>query len=98
MKYFYKMEKNWGFSGDGEADTADQDQDKTKTYDMCRIEYAHLNMILYIGMRDTEASIANLLTYATATATATAGTSDYMLIDWCLDARCRRDILLPASS
>lgn len=49
MKYFYKMEKNWGFTGGAEADTADQDQDKTKTYDIIRLEYAHLDSILYIG-------------------------------------------------
>jgi hypothetical protein len=49
MKYFYKMEKNWGFTGAAEADTADQDQDKTKTYDIIRLEYAHLDSILYIG-------------------------------------------------
>jgi hypothetical protein len=50
MKYFYKMEKNWGFTGSAEADTADQDQDKSKTYDMCRLEYAHVDSILYIGI------------------------------------------------
>lgn len=47
-KYYYRMEKNWGFSGNAEADTADQDQDKTRTADYARVEYAHLDMILYI--------------------------------------------------
>lgn len=46
-KFFYKMEKNWGYSGN-EADTADQDQDKTKTYDHCRLEYAHLDVIFFV--------------------------------------------------
>ena len=48
MKYFYKMEKNWGYVAKRQADTADQDQDKTRTYDYCRIEYAHFQVILYI--------------------------------------------------
>jgi len=46
-KVFYQMEKNWGYKGK-KADTADQDQDKSKTYDYARIEYAHLDMILYV--------------------------------------------------
>jgi len=46
-KFFYNMEKNWGYSGT-KADTADQDQDKTKTYDHCRVEYAHLDMIFFV--------------------------------------------------
>ena len=46
--YFYSMEKRWGFKGNAQADTADQDQDKTKTYDHCRVEYSHLDMVLYI--------------------------------------------------
>ena len=46
-RVFYKMEKNWGFKGE-QADTADQDQDKTKTYDFARIEYAHLDMMLFL--------------------------------------------------
>lgn len=48
FKYFYKMEKNWGYSGSGQADTADQDADKTRTYDYARLEYIHLDLILYI--------------------------------------------------
>lgn len=48
MKYFYKMEKNWGYVAKRQADTADQDQDKTRTYDYCRIEYSHFQVILYI--------------------------------------------------
>jgi hypothetical protein len=47
MKTFYKMERNWGYKGKL-ADTADQDQDKTKTYDFCRVEYAHLDLILFL--------------------------------------------------
>ena len=47
-KFFYNMEKNWGYSGSGKADTADQDQDKSKTYDHCRVEYAHLDMIFFV--------------------------------------------------
>jgi hypothetical protein len=46
-KVFYQMEKNWGYKGQ-KADTADQDQDKTKTYDYARIEYAHLDMVLFL--------------------------------------------------
>lgn len=30
------------------ADTADQDADKTRTYDYARLEYPHLNSILYL--------------------------------------------------
>jgi hypothetical protein len=48
MKYFYKMEKNWGYVAKRQADTADQDQDKTRTYDYCRVEFAHLDVILFI--------------------------------------------------
>lgn len=46
-KFFYAMEKNWGYSGT-KADTADQDQDKTKTYDHCRVEYAHLDVVFFV--------------------------------------------------
>eukprot|EP00605_Chrysophyceae_sp_TOSAG23-4_P000234 GSChrysophyteH1.ASY1.ANO1.271.1 assembled CDS len=46
-RVFYQMEKNWGYKGQ-KADTADQDQDKTKTYDYARIEYGHLDMILFL--------------------------------------------------
>jgi len=46
-KFFYQMEKNWGYSGT-KADTADQDQDKTRTYDHARVEYSHLDMVFYI--------------------------------------------------
>lgn len=103
LKYFYDMEKNWGYAGGKvnwqmlvcmclytyicacvcvrvsvrvygihqcvsshnillplnsypvvyfsltQADTADQDQDKTRTYDYCRVEYSHLDVILYAG-------------------------------------------------
>ena len=31
------------------TDTADQDADKARTYDYCRVEYAHMDAILYIG-------------------------------------------------
>ena len=48
MKYFYKMEKNWGYVAKRQADTADQDQDKTRTYDYARLEYAHLDALLYV--------------------------------------------------
>lgn len=47
LKYFYKMEKNWGYKGTA-ADTADQDADKTHTYDHARVEYNWLDMILYV--------------------------------------------------
>ena len=47
-KFYYKMEKNWGFTGDTPADTADQDQDKTRTLDHARVEYAHIETMLYI--------------------------------------------------
>ena len=30
------------------ADTADQDQDKTRTYDYVRLEYAHLDTLLFV--------------------------------------------------
>lgn len=30
------------------ADTADQDADKTRTYDYARLEYAHLDTILFL--------------------------------------------------
>jgi hypothetical protein len=48
-KFYYRMEKNWGYTG-RQADTADQDQDKTRTYDFARIEYAHLDVMLYIDI------------------------------------------------
>ena len=48
MKYFYKMEKNWGYAGSTIADTADQDADKTRTYDYARLEYAHLETFLIL--------------------------------------------------
>ena len=60
MKYFYSMEKNWGFSGSSAADTADQDQDKTKTYDLCRVEYAHLDAILFAGECRVTVQYSNL--------------------------------------
>ncbi len=71
FKYFYRQEKNWGYTGyllthshslthsltnllthigTGQADTADQDADKTHTYDHARIEYSHLDLILYIDV------------------------------------------------
>lgn len=31
------------------ADTADQDMDKTRTYDYARLEYTHLDTLLYVG-------------------------------------------------
>jgi hypothetical protein len=31
------------------ADTADQDGDKARTYDYARVEYSHLDLILYLG-------------------------------------------------
>ena len=30
------------------ADVADQDADKARTYDHCRVEYAHLDTVMYI--------------------------------------------------
>jgi hypothetical protein len=48
LKYYYKMERNWGYSGKGQADTADQDQDKTRTYDYARVEYSHMESMLYV--------------------------------------------------
>lgn len=48
LKSFYKMEVNWGYSSKKLADTADQDADKSRTYDYARLEYRHLDMILYI--------------------------------------------------
>lgn len=30
------------------TDTADQDGDKVRTYDHSRVEYAHLNTVLYV--------------------------------------------------
>ena len=42
------MEGNWGYTGEKVPDTADQDADKTRTYDMARLEYSHMDMILYI--------------------------------------------------
>jgi hypothetical protein len=51
-KIFYKMEKSWGYgdqtNGTQVPDTADQDCDKSRTYDHCRIEYSHLDTIMYI--------------------------------------------------
>jgi hypothetical protein len=48
-KAFYKMEVNWGYTKNKNlADTADQDADKSRTYDHARVEYSHLDMILYI--------------------------------------------------
>jgi len=51
-KYYYKMEKSWvkGY-GDNKADTADQDQDKTRTYDYSRLEFSHMDTILYLGVK-----------------------------------------------
>ena len=31
------------------ADTADQDGDKSRTYDYARVEYAALDLIVYLG-------------------------------------------------
>lgn len=48
MKYYYKQEINKGHSSKRGADTSDQDSDKTKTYDYCRVEYAHLDSIMFL--------------------------------------------------
>ena len=32
------------------ADTADQDGDKSRTYDYARVEYSHLDLIVYLGL------------------------------------------------
>jgi hypothetical protein len=48
LKSFYKMEANWGYSSKKLADTADQDADKTRTYDYARLEYAHLDTLLFV--------------------------------------------------
>lgn len=50
MKTFYKMEMNWGYKAKKLADTADQDMDKTRTYDYARLEYSHLETLLFIGV------------------------------------------------
>ena len=45
------MEKNWGYAAKTNgtmADVADQDADKARTYDHNRIEYAHLDTVMYI--------------------------------------------------
>ncbi len=48
-KAFYKMEVNWGYTKNKQlADTADQDADKSRTYDHARVEYAHLDFLLFI--------------------------------------------------
>ena len=43
------MEKNWGYTKSELADTADQDADKARTYDYARMEYVHLDTILFVG-------------------------------------------------
>lgn len=48
MRTFYKMEVNWGFTSAKLADTADQDMDKTRTYDYARVEYSHMDTMLYV--------------------------------------------------
>ena len=48
FKTYYKFEKGAGYAGDLVKDTPDQDMDKTRTYDHCRIEYSHLDSILFI--------------------------------------------------
>eukprot|EP01036_Dinobryon_divergens_P032366 gene32366-41935_t len=47
-KAFYKMEVNWGYKTKKIADTADQDGDKSRTYDYARVEYAALDLIVYL--------------------------------------------------
>eukprot|EP00596_Hydrurales_sp_CCMP1899_P008838 CAMPEP_0119039226 /NCGR_PEP_ID=MMETSP1177-20130426/8629_1 /TAXON_ID=2985 /ORGANISM="Ochromonas sp, Strain CCMP1899" /LENGTH=360 /DNA_ID=CAMNT_0007002873 /DNA_START=652 /DNA_END=1731 /DNA_ORIENTATION=- len=50
-KVYYNMEINWGFGKTTNGtltDTADQDADKARTYDHNRIEYAHLDTIMYV--------------------------------------------------
>ena len=42
------MEANWGYSSKKIADTQDQDADKTRTYDYARLEYAHLDTLMYV--------------------------------------------------
>ena len=49
-KYYYKIERNWGYAGEQVDDTADQDGDKTKTYDFARIEYSALTTLLYVDI------------------------------------------------
>lgn len=49
FRTYYKMERNWGYSSKELADTADQDADKARTYDYARMEYSHLDSILYVG-------------------------------------------------
>ncbi len=50
-KIYYSMEKNWGYAAQTNgtmADVADQDADKARTYDHSRVEYAHLDTMMYI--------------------------------------------------
>lgn len=46
-RYFYMKEKNAGYKGT-QADTSNQDHDKSRTYDLCRVEYAHMDLILFV--------------------------------------------------
>jgi len=48
FRTFYPLEKRWGYTAELVKDTADQDADKTRTYDHCRVEYSHLDTILYV--------------------------------------------------
>lgn len=43
------MEKSWvkGY-GNNKADTADQDQDKSRTYDYSRMEFSHMDTMLFL--------------------------------------------------
>lgn len=47
-KYFYKKEKVFAAYLGSQADTANQDHDKSRTYDYARIEYSHLDSILFV--------------------------------------------------
>ena len=41
------------------ADTADQDGDKSRTYDYARVEYAALDLIVYLGSVDLTHRLAS---------------------------------------
>ena len=46
-KVYYQIEKNWGYGGSKVQDVADHDGDKSRTYDLARLEYDFMDVLLY---------------------------------------------------
>jgi hypothetical protein len=47
-KVYYQIEKNWGYGGAKVQDVADHDGDKSRTYDLARLEYDFMDVLLYV--------------------------------------------------